>query len=327
MNTGLAMAQFAALTGAVFAMISAVLCAAAYPLLRRRVLRLSPTQRTRVLVVWSLAPPGLSGMLTLLYVLPLGLSLRGCMGEGHTHFCVAHPHLILDEHLLWAVYLLLALLMVSVLGTQLYGWWRTRCLLDSLAAVSHYDGQRGLRVMDCAEPLAFTAGLSRPEVYISSSLLASVPADMLGVIVAHERAHARRRDGLIQFVAHLSSLLHCPWVRRRLLADLSLACEQACDQEAAREVSDPLRVAETLVALARWLTPAKFAPATGALSFGSGDLVPRIEALLSTAPTPHGGPLPRQVRGVLFALFLSAAGYTAEPLHRWLEALLGLLSW
>jgi len=150
---------------------------------------------------------------------------------------------------------------------------------------------------------------------------------MLRVIVAHERAHARRRDGMIQFVAHLASLLHCPWVRWPLLADLSLACEQACDQEAAREVGDPLRVAETLVALARWFTPAKCVPAVGALSFGSGDLVPRIEALLSTAPTPHGVSLPRQVWGVLFPLFLSAAGYAAEPLHRSVEALLGLLSW
>ncbi len=327
MNLGLPMLPFAVLAAAVFAVISAVLCAVAYPLLRRRVLRLSPIQRTRVLVAWSLAPLGLSGILTLLLILPLGVFLIGCAGEAHTHFCMTHPHLALDEHLLWAVYLVLALLMVSALWTQLYGWWRGHRLLQSLAIVSHYDGQRGVQVTDCEVPLALTAGLSRPEVYISSSLLASLPADMLGVIVAHERAHVRRRDGMIQFVAHLSSLLHCPWVRRWLLTDLSLACEQACDQEAAREVGDPLRVAETLVALARWFTPAKCVPAVGALSFGSGDLVARIEALLSTAPTPHSVSLPRQVWGVLFLLLLGAAGYAAEPLHRSVEALLGLLSW
>src|SRR5438094_693631 len=84
--------------------------------------------------------------------------------------------------------------------------------------------------MDCNVPLALTAGLSRPEVYISSYLIASLPSDMLEVVVAHERAHVRRRDGMIQFVAHISSLLHFPWARRRLLADLSLACEQACDK-------------------------------------------------------------------------------------------------
>jgi len=327
MNLGFPMLPFAVLAAAVFAVSSAMLCAIAYPLLRRIVLGLDPIRRTRVLVVWSMVPLGLSGLLTLLGVLPLGLSLMGCMGEGHTHFCVAHPHLILDEHLLWAIYLVLALLMVSALGTQLYGWWRARRLLESLATVSHYDRQRGVRVMDCEVPIALTAGLSRPIVYISSSLVTALPSDMLRVIVAHERAHARRRDGMIQFVAHLASLLHCPWVRWPLLADLSLACEQACDQEAAREVGDPLRVAETLVALARWFTPAKCVPAVGALSFGSGDLVPRIEALLSTAPTPHGVSLPRQVWGVLFPLFLSAAGYAAEPLHRSVEALLGLLSW
>lgn len=180
--------------------------------------------------------------------------------------------------------------------------------------------------MDCAVPLALSAGLSRPEVYISSSLLTSLPSDMLGIIVAHERAHVQRRDGLVQFVAHLASLLHFPWVRRRLLAQLSLACEQACDQEAAREVGDPLRVAETLLALYRAFTPTKLVPAVGALSFASGNLVPRIEALLSPPPTPHGVSLPRRTWVVPFLLLSSAAVYAAEPLHRSVEAVLGVLS-
>lgn len=223
--------------------------------------------------------------------------------------------------------MMLALLMASIFGTQLYLWWRAHRLLDSLATVSHYDGQRGVWVMDCNVPLALTAGLSRPEVYISSYLVVSLPSDMLGVIVAHERAHVRRRDGMVQFVAHISSLLHFPWVRRRLLADLSLACEQACDKEAAREVGDPLRVVETLLALYRLFTPSKLVLAMGALSFGSGDLGHRIEALLSASPTQRGVSIPRQVWIVLFPLLLSTAAYVAEPAHRLIEATLGFLSW
>jgi hypothetical protein len=144
MNMGLPMFQFAVLAAGIFAVIGAGLCAIAYPLLRRIVLTLSPTRRVRVLAAWSMAPLGLSGILTLLCILPLGLSLIGCMGDGHTHFCVAHPHLILEEHLLWKVSMVVALLMVSTLGTQLYGWWRAHRLSDSLATVSHYDGQRGV---------------------------------------------------------------------------------------------------------------------------------------------------------------------------------------
>jgi Zn-dependent protease with chaperone function len=320
------MFQFAVLAAGIFAVIGALLCAIAYPLLRRIVLTLIPTRRTRVLVAWSMAPLGLSGMLTLLCILPLGLSLIGCPGEGHTHFCVAHPHVILDEHLLWKISMMLALLMVSIFGTQLCWWWRAHRLLDSLATVSHYDGQRGVWVMDCEVPLALTAGLSRPEVYISSYLVASLPSDMLGVIVAHEQAHVRRRDGIVQFVAHISSLLHFPWVRRRLLADLSLACEQACDKEAAQEVGDPLRVAETLLALYRLFTSSNFVPAMGALSFGSGDLGHRIEALLSAPPTQRGVSIPGPAWVVLFPLLLSAAAYAAEPAHRLIEATLGFLS-
>jgi beta-lactamase regulating signal transducer with metallopeptidase domain len=198
--------------------------------------------------------------------------------------------------------------------------------LQSLATASHYDEERGIRVMESAVPLALSAGLSRPEVYVSSSLLTSLPSDMLGIIVAHERAHAQRRDGLVQFVAHLASLPHFPWLRRRLLAELSLACEQACDREAAREFGDPLRVAETLLVLYRAFTPTKFVPAMGALSFASGNLVPRIEALLSPPPTPHGVSRPRQAWVIPFLLVLSAAVYAAEPLHRSVEAVLGFLS-
>jgi len=88
MNLGFPMLPFAVLAAAVFAVSSAMLCAIAYPLLRRIVLGLDPIRRTRVLVVWSMVPLGLSGLLTLLGVLPLGLSLMGCMGEGsYTLLC------------------------------------------------------------------------------------------------------------------------------------------------------------------------------------------------------------------------------------------------
>lgn len=118
------MVPFTVLAAAVFAVGSAVLCAIAYPLLHRHVLALSPTPRTRVLAAWSMVPLGLSGTLTLLCVLPLGLSLIGWPGQGRTHFSVAHPHLLLDERLLWKVFLVLALLMVSTLAIQVYRWWR-----------------------------------------------------------------------------------------------------------------------------------------------------------------------------------------------------------
>ena len=182
-------------------------------------------------------------------------------------------------------------------------------------------------MLDCAAPLAFTAGLSRPEVYISSSLLASLPSDMIGVVVAHERAHVRRRDGMLQFAAYLFSVLHCPWVRRRLLEDLSLTCEQACDQEAAREAGGPLRVAETLLSVYRLLVPNHSAPAQGMLPFiCGGSLIPRIEALLSRSRIEHREPVPRLALILPFSLALSIGIYAAEPIHRSIEALLTYLS-
>jgi Zn-dependent protease with chaperone function len=337
MNMGLPMFQFAVLAAGIFAVIGAGLCAIAYPLLRRIVLTLSPNRRARVLLVWSMAPLVLSGVLTLLCILPLGLSLVGCVdnkhivisGDGYTHFCLAHPHLVLNAESLGLISMVLSGLLLLVMAMQSYRWWGTRRLLDVLVSTSCHERYRGVRVLECGLPLALTAGLMRPEIFISSRLLAALPAEMLVIILAHERAHVRRRDGLMQFVAHVCALLHFPWVRRTLLADLSLACEQACDEEAARGVGDRLRVAETLLAIERLFRPSDLSPTLGTigtLSFSDANTVDRIEALLS-APKKQGcTAIPRLLSLGLLPLLFSATVFAAEPAHRLIEAILGLLA-
>ncbi|MBV9604417.1 MAG: M56 family metallopeptidase [Solirubrobacterales bacterium] len=55
---------------------------------------------------------------------------------------------------------------------------------------------RGARVIEDARPRAFCAGLIRPHVYVSSGALALLDDNALGAVLAHELAHARRRDPL-----------------------------------------------------------------------------------------------------------------------------------
>ncbi len=51
--------------------------------------------------------------------------------------------------------------------------------------------------------IAFSAGLARPVVVLSTSLLRALDSERLAAIVAHERAHCRRRDNLASLVADI----------------------------------------------------------------------------------------------------------------------------
>ncbi|MGN6867782.1 MAG: M56 family metallopeptidase [Solirubrobacteraceae bacterium] len=54
----------------------------------------------------------------------------------------------------------------------------------------------GTVVIEDARPRAFCAGLLRPRVYVSTATLALLDDEALRAVLAHERAHARRRDPL-----------------------------------------------------------------------------------------------------------------------------------
>jgi beta-lactamase regulating signal transducer with metallopeptidase domain len=135
--------------------------------------------------------------------------------------------------------------------------------------------------------------------------------------VAHERAHAVRRDALVLTVARVLTLAHLPHVRRRILADLALACEQACDEEAARACGDRVRVAETIVAAERAAATASPSPVAG-LAFGGGEVVHRVESLLAA---PVDGARTRRLRWILLAAGAALAA-AAPHVHHWTETIL-----
>ena len=53
---------------------------------------------------------------------------------------------------------------------------------------------KGIRLLDQREPVALTLGFLRPVILLSQGLLDAVSQDTLNVVLAHERAHVRRRD-------------------------------------------------------------------------------------------------------------------------------------
>src|SRR5262249_50433237 len=70
----------------------------------------------------------------------------------------------------------------------------------------------GCRVLPVEEPQAFVLGMLKPRVYLSQGLLETLSPDDLRLVLAHEKAHARRRDPLRRFVAAVGLLFHLPGI-------------------------------------------------------------------------------------------------------------------
>ena len=116
------------------------------------------------------------------------------------------------------------------------------------------------------------------------------------------------------------SWMHLPALRRRLLGDLSLACEQACDAEAARSIGDRLRVAEAILGAERLVS--RCSESRAVCAFGGSKVPERVERLLDEDPA-H-----RVETGAGWAWLAAAAVVAlalADPLHHLAEHLLARL--
>jgi beta-lactamase regulating signal transducer with metallopeptidase domain len=183
--------------------------------------------------------------------------------------------------------------------------------------------------VDVDGPLALTAGVIRPQVYLSARLLDALAPIELAAVLEHERTHRERRDALRLLAAELLSRLYLPPIRRRLLADLTFATERACDEAAAGAGPGRLGVAAALLKVARLPVGAHAsAPLAGeplAPSLGGADLEARIDALLRPAPARTA----RLPSGVVvtpaLGLLLTLGWLHADWLHHGIESVLYLL--
>jgi Zn-dependent protease with chaperone function len=157
--------------------------------------------------------------------------------------------------------------------------WRVRRAGDwgnQLAALARFDADIHAWTLPCDRVLAATVGLFNPQIYVSKKMRTDLSSGQFRAVMAHERAHVNRRDGLVKLLARLAAHLHLPVVRERLIAELDLACEQACDDEAARVIGDRLTVAEAILAVERHVADQPSA----ALGFGAHAIEQRVRGLL-----------------------------------------------
>lgn len=137
-----------------------------------------------------------------------------------------------------------------------------------------------LRVVDkLASPL--TAGWWRPVVLVPAALVTGMPPDLLEALLAHEMAHVKRFDYLVnlgQNVAEILLFYHPAvwWISGRIRVER----EQIADDLAARRTGEPRTLAKALSELERL----QFSQQHLALAANGGDLLARVKRLVQPAP-------------------------------------------
>jgi len=179
--------------------------------------------------------------------------------------------------------------------------WQQR--LNAMATQFQLGRGVALRVVDgLASPVS--AGWLRPMVLLPACLLTRMPADLVEALLAHELAHIRRHDYLVNLLQNVieALLFYHPvvwWLSRRIRIER----EQIADQLAAETACDPRRLALALAELSDFQRAAPM-PALHLLQAAhGGHLMSRIRHLLRPARRPHAG------ARILFPLLgLAAAG-------------------
>jgi hypothetical protein len=173
------------------------------------------------------------------------------------------------------------------------GWMLLRLALGAWRAASlirRASIQPEFRVSsECSCPL--TLGWLRPVILLPTSWH-TWPAAELDAVLAHERAHVRRRDPLVQWLAGLNRAIFwfhplAWWLERKLAA----VAEEACDAAVVASGHDPRDYSEYLLHQARAVERAGTRVVIGGAAMGYGGLADRIPRLLNAGtalPLPRG---------------------------------------
>ncbi|HRI66988.1 MAG TPA: peptidoglycan DD-metalloendopeptidase family protein [Polyangium sp.] len=188
---------------------------------------------------------------------------------------------------------------VSFMSLRLFGGlWRLQALIEKHGIP--FDSLRALRFdelsrrMGITRPIRYlqsyfvdvpmTIGWLRPVVLIPCSVLSSLPPLQLDAIVAHELAHIRRYDYVVNILQSVleALLFYHPcvfWASNRIRAER----ECCCDDAAIALGYDPLGYARALTELEglRTRNPLPALASTG------GSLMNRIKRIVQPTPTPR----------------------------------------
>lgn len=173
---------------------------------------------------------------------------------------------------------------------------KTRKAVASLPV--KYSGENIALIMDNSLKTAFTCGLFRPRIYISTGLLRGLEKDELRAVFLHELKHKKGYDPLrfllIGFVRdaffYLPAIKHMAFFAR-------LKKEHEADDTAAARLGSPISLASAMIKVAR--EGALYA----ALADNTGQVTGRVIRLLEGRETPLKVP----AKAVAVSLIVSAA--------------------
>ena len=192
----------------------------------------------------------------------------------------------------------------------LHATWQAR--LDAIAHRFALGRRVVLRIVEGLDTPA-SYGWWRPVVVVPAALIARLSPDLIEALLAHELAHVRRHDFLLNLIqAAVEALLfYHPvvwWLSRRIRIER----EEIADGVASQRACAPRRLADALVALCEFQVAA--VPRLAQAADG-GSLMTRIERLLRPAPRSRpGAPLALGVVAVA-ATFIACLAYAQATPH------------
>ncbi len=131
-------------------------------------------------------------------------------------------------------------------------------------------------------------GYIRPMILLPVAIISSLPLPQLEAIIAHELAHIRRHDYLVNLLQTLieTVLFYHPvvwWLSRRIRVER----ENCCDDIAAALCASPIEYGRALLALEELRGP----DTALAISANGGSLVERVRRILGHQPTEPSRPM------------------------------------
>ncbi|MDX1537240.1 M56 family metallopeptidase [Arsukibacterium sp.] len=170
-------------------------------------------------------------------------------------------------------------------------------------------------------PTAFTAGLIRPRIFVTTALQQQVNPQQLDIIVRHEMAHVTARDPLFKTVFAAVACFYPAGTARSLITQFTLLTEQIADR-AATDAYDNLDVAQTLIDVARLQRNLNFgnksAHCDGVASyFGNDQTSVRVQYLINPALSTSRSAIVLAL--LLFSCSPLLVASTVDSLHHFIE--------
>jgi hypothetical protein len=200
---------------------------------------------------------------------------------------------------------------VPIVGSIIIGATRTTRLLRDHRRLRRHHAEP-IHIANSETPYAVTLPGPAGQIVISTAMVDMLDDIERGIVLAHERAHARHRHDRYLLIAELAAAAVPPL--RAISRRVTYSIERWADDIAAAACGDRRLVAATLGRVALHASP------PGVAGFGGLGVAARMNALL-------GPPVAMPRRGHILALWSSlavAAGFTLYQLHH-LEHLLTAL--